>query len=123
MATTRALSSVAHNTAHHAASSLSFLHPHACRAAREAGLGELQFDLLNPQLLALSSIAEPLRLASEALRATFIRILEQEGFEPTALRKAVLVMWFPSDEYHCAATCLLETTTGKRFEKSSTSTG
>ncbi len=124
MATVRVLSSVAHNVAHHAASSLSWLHPHAYRAAQTAGVGELAFDLLAPFPLALASVDPPLRLACEGLRAKFVEILENEGFAVAGLRFARLSMRFPtSDGYYCVTTCRLETPDGKAFEKSSTSAG
>jgi hypothetical protein len=124
MPTARVLKSVAHNTAHHAASGLSFLHPHACRAARAARIGELQFDLLSSAPLAIGTTTEPLRLATGALKARFVEILGRQGFHLADLRKAILVVRFPIDsEYYCIATCRLETVSGKVFEKSSTSTG
>jgi hypothetical protein len=124
MPTIRAFSSVAHNTAHHAASSMSWLHPHSCQAARAAGLGELRFNLLVPSPLSLASISEPLRMASEGFQKKFIEILEEHGFAANQLTAAVLVMSFPSaDDYYCLTTCRLETTDGKLFEKSSSSLG
>jgi hypothetical protein len=123
MPSARELKSVAHNTAHHAASSLSWMHPHACRAARAAGIGKLQFDLLNSAPLAIDALTDPLQLATRALKARFVQILCQQGFQPDTLREASLVMRFPRDEHYCVATCRLETVSGKVFEKTSTSLG
>jgi hypothetical protein len=124
MPTVRALSSVAHNTAHHAASSMSWLHPHSCQAARDAGLGELRFNLLAPSPLSLASISEPLRMASEGFQKKFIEMLEEHGFTASQLAEAVLLMSFPtSDKNYCVTTCRLETIDGKVFEKSSSSLG
>jgi hypothetical protein len=124
MARVALLASVAYNIAHHAASGLSWLHPHACQSARALGLAELRFDLLASQPLSLPSVAEPLRLASEALRKKSLEILEQHGFSVNALASAILVMQFPSsDEYYCVTAVRIETQDGKVFEKSTTSTG
>jgi hypothetical protein len=120
----RVLSSVAHNFAHHAASSMSWLHPHAYRAAQAASVGELDFDLMAPFPLPLPSVEPPLRLACEGLRSKFVEILEKDGFALSQLRSARLTMRFStSDEYYCVTTCRLETLDGKAFEKSSTSAG
>jgi hypothetical protein len=119
-----ALSSVAHNVAHHAASGLSWLHPHASRAARTAGQGELRFDLLASPPIALPALAPAFLLASEALREKSLAILEQHGFSAGALKSATLVMQFPtSDEYYCVTAVRIETLDGKLFEKSSSSLG
>lgn len=124
MAAVRVLNSVAHNVAHHAASSMSWLHPHAYRAAQAATVGQIHFDLLAPFPLTLPSVDPPLRLACEGLRAKFVDILTKDGFEVADLRSAWLTMRFPtSDEYYCVTTCRLETPDGKAFEKSSTSAG
>ena len=118
------LASVAHNIAHHAASGLSWLHPHAQRAATAAGLAELRFDLLTLQPVQLPDPPDPLRLASEALRKKSLEILEQHGFSVSALASAILVMQFPtSDEYYCVTAARIETQDGKVFEMSTSSTG
>jgi len=124
MARASKLASVAHNVAHHAASSVSWLHPHACQAARAAGLAELRFDLLAAQLLSLPNLSMPLRLASEALREKSREILAQHGFSIGALSSALLVMQFPtSDEHYCVTAVCLETQDCKVFEQSSSSLG
>jgi hypothetical protein len=118
------LASVAHNVAHHAASGLSWLLPHACRAARAAGLHELRFDLLSSPPLSLPEITEPLQLASEALREKSLEILEQHGFSISTLKSMSLVMQFPgSDEFYCVTCVRIESLNGKVFEKSSSSLG
>lgn len=124
MARISTLASAAHNVAHHAASSLSWLHPHASRAARAAGLAELRFDLLVSPPVSLPEAGEPFRLASESLREKSLAILEQHGFSADFLKSATLVMQFPSsDEYYCVTGVRLETRDGKVFEKSSSSLG
>jgi hypothetical protein len=124
MARAALLASVAHNVAHHAASGLSWLHPHACQSARALGLAELRFDLLASQPLSQPNQPEPLRLASEALSKKSLEILEQHGFSAGALASAFLVMQFPtSDEHYCLTAVRLETQDGQVFEKSSSSLG
>ena len=124
MPAARHLRSVAHNTAHHAASGVSFLHPHAFRAARDAGLVPLAFDLLQGTPVALEPIEPGLRMASEGLGRKFIDILHSAGFQREALASAHLYLLFPtSDENYCVATCRLTTAQGKEFEASSSSLG
>ena len=84
MPTMRVLSSVAHDIAHHAASGMSWLHPHACQAVRAEGIGELYFNLLSPSPLGLASISKPLRASSEALQRRFIEILGRHQHAGTA---------------------------------------
>lgn len=103
---------------------MSWLHPHAYRAAQAAAFGQLDFDLIALFPLTLPSVDPPLRLACEGLRVKFVEILTKDGFEGADLRSAWLTMRFPtSDEYYCVTTCRLETPDGKAFEKSSTSAG
>jgi hypothetical protein len=123
MPTARHLRSVAHNIAHHAASGMSFLHPHACRAARAAGLAPLVFDLLKGVPIALDPVEPPLRAASEGLGRKFTEILHSAGFQREALASARLYLLFPTDEYYCLATCRLTTAQGKELEGSSSSGG
>jgi hypothetical protein len=64
MASLKTLQSVAHDIAHHAQSSLGWLHPHLSQACRAAGRTTVQIRLTDadpyPQLL---EPMEPLRLA------------------------------------------------------------
>jgi hypothetical protein len=124
MPTVRALGSVAHDIAHHAASSVSWLHPHAGKAARAAGMGELRFDLLAVSPLDLPSLEGPLRAATDGLQRKLVEMLEKHGFAKSILQSAVLVMQFPtsSDDY-CVTISRLETTARKIFEKTSSSLG
>ena len=124
MPTLRMLKSVAHDIAHHAASGMSWLHPHACQAARAEGIGELHFDLLSTSPLGLASIRQPLHGAAEALHLNVVEMLGRHGFGTSVLRRADLAMSFPiSDEHYCLTTCRLETVSGKVFQKTSSSLG
>jgi hypothetical protein len=120
MPSIRALSSVAHDTVHHAVSGMSWLHPHAGEFARSSGLGEVRLDLLlcNGPLVAAGA-SEQLQSAAGALRAKFFEILEKHGFARSALGRAEIVLLFPtSDPYYCVGACRLETVDGRTFEKS-----
>jgi hypothetical protein len=116
--TTRALAGVAHDIAHYANSGVSYLLPHAFHAAHAAGRYELTWNLLADPLLDLP-VDPPLTKASDALRKRFVEILASNGFEPSVLASAILLMQFPTSEpYYCVAHARLETRDGKVFEKS-----
>ena len=122
MPTARVLQSVAHNIAHHAASGLSFLHPHAYRGLHALGLNQLTFDLLQSSPLSLEQIETPLSLSANALQKKFRDILNSAGFQADDLIGAILEMRFPSgDEYICDTACSLTTKDGKSFNANSSS--
>lgn len=124
MPISRILQSVAHNVAHHSASGLSCLHPHASKAARTNGSSHLEFDLLATSPLSLAQIEEPLRLSASSLRGKFVTILNAEGFCLTDISKAQLSMYFPrGDDYYCETSCRLTTLDGKVFEAKGASVG
>jgi hypothetical protein len=85
------LRSVCHSIAHHAVSSLSYVHPHVLRACRSAGIGNMQINLLvadpcPPQFVEI----EPLRLSLKGLREKFETNLAAEGFSVSDLSLATL---------------------------------
>lgn len=81
MAKASALSGVAHNIAHHAASGLSCLSPHIAQALRGAGIETTQIELLEAEPYPQGALKlEPLRLALIALRETGQAILAKHGF-------------------------------------------
>jgi hypothetical protein len=81
MPSVKRLSSVCQSIAHHAASGLSYVHPHLRRACREAGLDSLVVSLISddPCPERFRHI-EPLRLSLRSLRTRFEEILRAEGF-------------------------------------------
>ncbi len=63
-------------------------------------------------------------MASDGFQKRFSEMLAHDGFQPSDLRSATLVMTFSGpDEYCCSTTCRLETLRGKVFEKSSSTLG
>lgn len=90
------LAGVAHDIGHHAQSGLAWLYPHLGEACQSADQPSVTIDLLSERPYP-SSIPErePLVLALEALRSTFIRLLEQYGFQLSDLTAASLEFTFP----------------------------
>lgn len=122
MASIRVLASVAHDVAHHAASSVSWLHPHAFQHAQAVKCGELHFDLASATPLGRDLTSEELFAASLGLHEKFVEILEKHGFAAPAVTRAQLTMLFPTrDPYYRITACRLETPAGRVFEKSCTS--
>ncbi len=92
------LSSVCHSIAHHAASSLSYLHPHLGQAAEVAGSTSIEVDLLSPQSFpAETRVSEPLKLAGAALQVRFEEMLKAEGFAVPDLQVGRLCLEFQPD--------------------------
>ena len=81
MSSTKRLSSVCHNIAHHAASGLSFIHPHLRRACRAIGIERIVIDLTRddpyPDQLQPN---DPLQRALISLRKKSQAILSAQGF-------------------------------------------
>ena len=84
------LAGVAHDIAHHAASSLGYLSPHLALALRAAHQQTTQLDLLDaaPYPESVAELA-PLRLALAALHVTALRILETHDLQAADLSSMV----------------------------------
>ena len=84
------LAGVAHDIAHHAASSLAYLSPHLALALRAAHQQTTQMDLLDasPYPGLVAELA-PLRLALAALHVTALRILETHDLQVSDLSSMV----------------------------------
>ena len=87
MATQRSLSGVAHDIAHHAASSLAYLSPHMAQTLRGAGQTTTSVDLLSasPYPIGVADF-QPLRTALQSLRSAAESILGKYGFSIPAIR-------------------------------------
>jgi len=99
MSSEKRLSSVCHSMAHHAVSNLSYLHPHLRQACREISLSSINLDLISdepypPKL----QCSEELKLATNALRRKFEKILKSEGFDLSCINAAQLHFEF-TDEF------------------------
>lgn len=107
---TKRLRSVIHSLAHYAVSGLSYLHPHAGNASKNAGISYIGIDLLKPGFVPLQiTVTKELRLSSEALRDTFARLLRAEGIDPTGIAKGYLQFSFYDDIW--PAGCYVKVTT------------
>jgi hypothetical protein len=105
MPSEKRLSSVCHSLAHHAASGLSYVHPHLRQASRIAGADTALINLLleepcPPELSAHPHLPQALR----SLRTRFADMLASEGFSLGTLKEAKLLFeftaQFPDD--HCS---------------------
>ena len=89
MSSQKRLRSVCQSIAHHAASSLSWLHPHVAQACRDQGVEKITINLLESDgLLANGEAATPLQNATKSLAEKFHSILLAEGFLPSELAVA-----------------------------------
>jgi hypothetical protein len=120
VASTKRLSSVCHSIAHHAASGLSFIHPHLRQAWRQVGIVQVVIDLTrdDPYPAQLRS-NEPLRLALIHLRKKAEGILSAEGFTQRDIEGLDLHVSFSSslrDDYCSDCYVILKHRSGRVFE-------
>jgi hypothetical protein len=119
MSSQRALAGVTHDIAHHAASGLSYVHPHLYQACQTAGVREATVDLLTPAPYPLGlPQVEPLRLSLAALRDKFFAILSANEFGSADVKSLRLRFQFPligADGYSCQIAARLESTRGRVF--------
>lgn len=91
MPSRKRLRSVCHSIAHHAVSSLSYLHPHVLRACRSAGLSHMTIQLLEPEPCPVLFLGnESLRLSLRGLKEKLEHILASEGFAMSDIAGAEL---------------------------------
>jgi len=105
MSSQRVLAGVAHSIAHHAASGLSYVHPHLFHACASVAVHEATIDLLsdNPYPLGLPTV-EPLRLSLGCVARKFKSILLAHGLSISDVSDAALRVQFPlvgGDGYAC----------------------
>jgi hypothetical protein len=98
MPRSKLLNGVAHDIAHHAMSSVSYLHPHLTQVCSGARRTTVTLDLLKESPLPADlPDHEPLRLASQSLHRTFTNILRTAGFTVADLKAARLTFHVPTD--------------------------
>lgn len=119
MPSQRALAGVAHDIAHHAASGLSYIHPHLYQACVAAGVRTARIDLLasDPYPSGLPEI-QPLRLALGALQEKFSDVLRANGFAASDVAEAGLAIQFPlagADGYTCQSASRLVSARGRVY--------
>lgn len=119
MPSLKRLSSVCHSIAHHAASGLSFIHPHLRRACRDIGIDVLTIDLKSEEPCPERfRTIEPVRLSLGALRKKAEEILASEGFTLHELDGLELLVDFrPSfpDDYCSNCYAMVRHKSGKVF--------
>lgn len=118
MASSKLFKGIAHDIAHHAASGLSYLHPHLGEACESIGTETVMLDLLSESPYAQGfPVSQPLNLATGALRKKFAEMVEHAQLNVSQLRRAVLHFRFPSwrDHYSCAVKSEFELLNGHQF--------
>ena len=119
MPSRRRLSSVCQSIAHHAASGLSYVHPHLLQALKVTGEPFATVDLLSATPYPKELRSHPhLPTALSSLRDRFEQILKSEGFLITDLNEAKL--FFKSDgqyhdEYCCECHARLSHSSGRKY--------
>ncbi len=108
---------VAHDIAHHAASGLSYLHPHLAKACKALGVNEVSMNLLDKTSFRQDLLVEkPLQLSSDTLKEKFREMILHAQLDAQQLEKASLLFQFKySDDCSCVVTSELKLKTGKEF--------
>ena len=119
MVSKRLFNGIAHDIAHHAQSSLSYLHPHVVHAIRRNPTSAARLSLLPGQAWPPEFVVEmPLQLATAALQEKFRQIVAGAGLDMEDLAAASL-LFVPiagKDDYTTEVHSLIITNDGKRFE-------
>jgi hypothetical protein len=98
MPSRKRLRSVVHSLAHHAASSLSYLHPHLGQATERAGKWAVEIDLLgNAVVPEALKPTKQMELSLSALRERFAQMLASEQFAITDLAESRMLFEFRKD--------------------------
>lgn len=120
MAKIKLLNGIAHDVAHHAQSTLSWLHPHLGQTCRTAGISQVTVDLLCPEPYPEGlPLYEPLAKALVALRDWFLGLIERKGLSPTEVASLRLVFSFnpKEDDYSCSVRSHLVSRNGREFSR------
>ena len=119
MPSDKLLKGAAFDILHHAASGLSFLHPHLARTCRAAGLSSITLDLLSESPLPAGIEAdEPSRLSTAALHRRFVEIIGKRGFTVDDIASAEATFHLPcpgSDDYSLPGESKLVTANGRVY--------
>ncbi len=94
MASLKKLQAVAHDIAHHAQSSLSWIHPHLGEACAEAGVLDTSVELLMSSCPRGLAARKPLELALSSLREKFFEMLSTYGLSREDVRAVRLEFRF-----------------------------
>jgi len=119
MPSNKRLNSVCHSIAHHAASGLSFVHPHLRRACRAIGVACAVINLKAKEPCPeVFEYIEPLRLSLSSLRERFESILAAEGFTPADIESADLMFYFTAEspgDYCSICDAVIVSVAGKKY--------
>lgn len=114
------LDNVCQSIAHHAASGVSYVHPHVLTACRRAGVDHMSLDLLDSEPCPETfRDIEPLCVSLRKLRDTFEHILNAEGCSIADLSFAQLTLSPDpafSDDYCSICRAKLTSKTGQTYE-------
>lgn len=119
MPSLRRLSSVCQSVAHHAASSLSYVHPHLLQALKLTGESIATVDLLSATPSPKELRSHPhLLTALSSLSDRFAQIMKSEGFSMSDLTEAKLLFKADGqhrDEYCCECHARLSHSSGREY--------
>ena len=120
MASLKKLQAVAHDIAHHAQSSLSWLHPHLGEACAEAGVLDASVELLTTPYPPGLAARKPLETALVSLREKFLDLLNNYGLGPgdvTAVRLEFRFNPQPRDNFSCSVRSVITARTGRVYDR------
>ena len=119
MASLKRLNGACHDLAHHAQSSMSFLHPHLAEECRRAGLAAVTVDLTAEQPYPTELVLSPSMMSAlVALKNWFFDLLQRLGVNRSEVSSVKLRFEFrPSREadYDTTVSCTVVTRTGREF--------
>jgi len=119
MPSLKRLSSVTHSLAHHAASSLSYVHPHLGEATEKAKMTSIEVDLLAIGAVPHGLVAtEPLKLSLSALKEKFMAILASEHFSLSDISEARVFFEFRdnfSDYWPTRVSAIIQPRSGRPY--------
>ena len=116
MISVKRLRSVAQSTAHHSVSGLCYLHPHLGENCKSQGTQVAKIDLIGHPEQQDSQAADPITLASDALRQKFGKILSSEGGKVDELEVAIALFIFELDPWPTACMVSIKTIDGKKVD-------
>ena len=120
MASLKKLQAVAHDIAHHAQSSLSWIHPHLGEACAEAGVLDTSVELLMSSCPRGLAVRKPLELALSSLREKFFEMLSTYGLsreDVSAVRLEFRFSPLPRDNFSCAVRSVITARTGRVYDR------
>jgi len=98
MISCKKLRNAVYSTVQHSVSGLCFIHPHIGDACIEMGTREITLWLTDLEFFPeLRNITRELRLSSNALKSTFIELLEKQCINISDIEKAYIKFFFYND--------------------------